>query len=254
MSSQSVAGDARRIKTLLLKSTAKKLSFSELLREFDRQDDPSYWDAKRIQRAHDYMQDHPQTYSGIKLIRGGKAFTITTNERVAKGAGVYRDIANVLEGHSKQVQAIFNPSGSAPVRIVHDVHAGRTGNGGWSRPDVILLVKTKEALTRAKEIHAFELELSGKSSPSNVAQAWMAGQGADFCWLLFDRKDRPTTKAARSADHHWLATEKMAKKLGVGLISFGELSNGNTWRVELGPQKQRRDQNDRRQLLSLIVD
>jgi len=253
MSANPTGNDATRIRNLLKKSKNKQMSFSEIIEFFVSVKDDSYWSHARIKRAFDYMRKNPKNYSNITMMPGGRGLRIRTTERTAKGTGWYRDIINVIEGHSAGIAKIFNEDGATPIRLVFDVHAGRTGHGGWSRPDIIVFAKTKETLTRPRKIHALEFETYGKASPSNVAQAWASGQGADFTWLLFDQRDRPTTARGRLENHEWMATERIAKELGVGLISYRSLRLANTWQVQIPARKLRRDSKARATLVELTA-
>ena len=251
MSSNPTGNDATRIRNLLKKSKNKQLSFSEITEIFRGQNDDSHWSHARIKRAFDYMIKNPKKGAYVTMVPGGRGIRIRTSERTAKGTGWYRDIINVIEGHADGIAKIFNPDNTTPVRLVFDVHAGRTGHGGWSRPDIIVFAKTKETLTRPKAIHALEFETYGKASPSNVAQAWASGQGADYSWLLFDHRDRPTTARGRIENHEWMATERIAAELGVGLISYRSLRLASTWRVQIPARKMRRDSKARATLIEL---
>ncbi len=246
------SGDAIRIKNLLKASKKKQLTYRELKSALKNKEETSGWTSERLDVAWSYMVARPKAYGNVTRVRGGNGFKIRTNEKTATGTGFYRDIIRVLEGSSINIEAIFNPNGNAPVREVHDVHAGRTGNGRWSRPDVFLFIKTRATLSLAREIHSFEFETTGKAIPANVAQAYVSGQGAQYTWLLFDAKDRPKREADRMDDAEWQAVEALASKLGVGLMSYGKLSHGGTWNVLRSPRKLPVNRKMRDSLLELV--
>ena len=246
-----VSGDAIRIKNLLKKSRKKQLAYSELKSKLNEKDETTSWTSARLDAAWVYMAARPQ-YGHVTRVKGGNGFKIRTNEKTATGTGFYRDIIRVLEGSASNIEEIFNPKGNSPVREVADVHAGRTGKGRWSRPDVFLFIKTKATLSRAKEIHSFEFQTAGKATPANVAQAYVSGRGAQYTWLLFDAKDRPTRKADRLANPEWQAVEALSIKLGVGLMSYRYLSRAHSWRVLISPKKLPVDRKMRDSLLDLV--
>ena len=70
-------------------------------------------------------------------------------------------------------------------------------------------------------------------------------------WLLFDAKDRPSTVAERQEKPEWKAVEAVAKKLGVGLISYVKPSIGGTWIVHLRPDRKTPKRDARKALLML---
>jgi len=251
MPSSQVSGDATRIKNLLKKSRKKQLAYSKLKSILNEKDETRSWTSARLDAAWAHMAARPQ-YGHVTRVKGGNGFKIRTNEKTATGTGYYRDIINVLEGSAINIEKIFNPKGNSPVREVHDVHAGRTGKGRWSRPDVFLFIKTKPTLSLAKEIHSFEFQRAGEATPANVAQAYVSGRGAQYTWLLFDAKDRQSRKAKRLADPEWQAVEALSIKLGVGLMSYRYLSRANTWRVLRSPKKLPVDRKMRDSLLDLV--
>ncbi len=252
MPGSQVSGDAIRIKNLLEKSKKKQLTYRELKSALKTKEETSGWTDARLDVAWSYMVARPKEYGNVTRVQGGKGFKIRTNEKTATGTGFYSDIIRVLESSSINIEAIFNPNGNIPVREVHDVHAGRGGVGGWSQPDIFLFIKTKATLSRAKEIHSFEFETAGKATPANVAQAYVSGQGAQYTWLLFDAKDRPRREADRLANPEWQAVEALASKLGVGLISYGQLSRSGTWNVLSPPKKLPVNKKMRDSLLDLV--
>ena len=247
-----VSGDAIRIKNDLKESREKRLAYSELKSMLNEEDETTSWTSARLDAVWVYMVARPKQYGNVTRVRGGNGFKIRTNERTATGTGFYRDIINVLEGSAINIEKIFNPKGNSPVREVADVHAGRTGKGRWSRPDVFLFIKTRPTLSLAKEIHSFEFQTAGKATPANVAQAYVSGRGAQYTWLLFDAKDRPTRKADRLANSEWQAVEALSIKLGVGLMSYRHLSRAHSWRVLRPPKKLPVDKKMRDSLLDLV--
>ena len=158
--------------------------------------------------------------------RGGNAFRFTAGGEITrKGTGPYRDIANVLDGDSKNICAIFG----APHLNSFDVHAGKSARGKWGRPDIIVALYRSVGSSRPFSLHAIEYEGQGGFSPANVAQAYFGGSGADKCWLLFDSRDWPKNATQRRENPGAERVRAFAKKLGVGLIYYRNLARSSEW-------------------------
>ena len=187
------------------------------------------------------LSKRKRRYNVARAKGGRSVYSTAGTERTRTGTGPYRTILETIEGESQAIGAIFG----APFLHAHDVHAGRTSRGRWTRPDIIVELYHKDSKARAFEIHAIEFEGPGGFSPANVAQASFAGHGADRAWLVFAASDWPRNVAERAANPSAVKIRDFAMRLGVGLITYRDLSRAATWHRILPAKKMRRDQEDR---------
>ena len=154
----------------------------------------------------------------------------------------------MIDGDARNITAIFG----APHLNSFDVHAGKSGRGRWGRPDVVVALYKSMGSSRPFAIHAIEYEGKGGFSPANVAQAHFGGSGADKCWLLFDSRDWPKNSAQRRENPSAERVRDFAKKLGVGLIYYRNLSRSGDWFVLEPAKRQKRVKQDREALRHLF--
>lgn len=186
----------------------------------------------------------------IAQIRGGNAIKYTDGgETTKKYTGHYLDIMDVIERDSNEVTKIF---GSATHLIAYDVHVGQTLRGEWGRPDVIVAGYRKRESSRSSELHSIEFQEKNGFTPSNVAQAYYSGRGADKCWLLFDHRDWPKNSAQRKDHPNADSVKNFAEKLGVGLIYYRRLSHGASWHLVLKAKQQYPNNEDKKSFKKLL--
>jgi hypothetical protein len=249
------AGLRTRIVNLIKKSKSKSLSVSELHKilvvKFPTitkgQIKRTLVEVVKIDSRRKLDGKSPK-YS-ILPNKGGNAFRYTAGgETTRKGTGPYRDIAKVIDGDFNNITRIFG----APHINSFDVHAGKSGRGRWGRPDVIVALYKNVGSSRPFSLHAIEYEGKGGFSPANVAQAHFGGSGADKCWLLFDSRDWPRNARERSENPSAERVRKFAKKLGVGLIYYRNLSRSGDWFMLEPAKKQQRNPIEREALRHLF--
>jgi hypothetical protein len=118
---------------------------------------------------------------------------------------------------------------------------------------LLLELRTRPNLSRPKELHSFELESEGGALAVNVAQAYVSGRGATKTWLLLSMKDYGASKKNRDEDQVWVATEKLARELGVGLMGCRVISAVSTWKI-LVPAKRRRPDEEGLTALRVLIE
>ena len=244
-----------RIVNLVKKSDQKSLSISQIYKilkpQFPsltkNQIKTTLREVIKIDKQRKKIGKSPRYH--IAPNKGGNAFRYTAGgETTKKGTGPYRDIAQVIDGDSRNITAIFG----APHLNSFDVHAGKSGRGRWGRPDVVVALYKSMGSSRPFAIHAIEYESKGGFSPANVAQAHFGGSGADKCWLLFDSRDWPRNSAQRRENPSAERVRDFAKKLGVGLIYYRNLSRSGDWFVLEPAKRQKRVKQDRDALRNLF--
>lgn len=249
------AGLRTRVVNLIRKSPQKSLSVSQIFKILNpkfpkltkNQIKNSLVEVVKIEEQR-LKQGKPPKYF-ISPNKGGNAFRFTAGgETTKKGTGPYRDIAKVIDSDSKNITSIFG----APHLNSFDVHAGKSGRGKWGRPDVIVALYKSTGSSRPFSLHAIEYEGRGGFSPANVAQAHFGGSGADMCWLLFDSRDWPKNSAQRRENPSAQRVRDFAKKLGVGLIYYRNLSRSGDWFLLEPAKKQKRISQEREALRHLF--
>ena len=239
------------IRNLVKESPSKRMSHAAIAKAMRLKTGDDSWDDKRVADAWGSMK-HKKVYSKVLYSDKGGTLAYISGERTPQGTGIYRLVRNVLGGPDNQISKIFGPESRRLGAA--DVHANRSkADGLWSCPDLLLEVAPPRS-GGISVIHSFEFEFKGGATPENVAQAYVSGHGANFMWLLFDAKDRPSTVAERQEKPEWKAVEAVAKKLGVGLISYVKPSIGGTWIVHLRPDRKTPKRDARKALLALASE
>jgi hypothetical protein len=110
------------------------------------------------------------------------------------------------------------------LRRIHPVqpHAGRgTGEGPWTRPDLMLFAdpKKRHSVRDPRQTHAVEIEQRNGFDVRSVHQAYEQGRGANYTWVfahtdvLDERVTRPTAE------------------FGVGLVVFTNPASYGTYKM-----------------------
>lgn len=239
------------IRKLVRDSAGRQMSRSAIAKAMQLETGDASWTRERVADAWKVMATR-KVYNTV--LKQGKDGTLAyiSGERTPQGTGIYRLVRNVLGGPDNQISKIFGPESRRLGAA--DVHANRSkADGLWSCPDLLLEVAPPRS-GGISVIHSFEFQFKGGATPENVAQAYVSGHGANFMWLLFDAKDRPSTVAERQEKSEWKAVEAVAKKLGVGLISYVKPSIGGTWIVHLRPDRKTPKRDARKALLALASE
>ena len=186
----------------------------------------------------------------ITLTSGGNGVSYTDGgETTRKNTGPYLAILRVIQRDSNDVTRIF---GDATHLIPYDVHSGKTLRGEWGRPDVIVAGYRTRDSSRPFQLHAIEFQKIDGFTPSNVAQAYFSGRGADKCWLLFDHRDWPKNSAQRKDHPNADSVKNFADKLGVGLIYYRRLPHGGSWHRVLKAKQQYPSDEDKKSFKKLL--
>jgi len=244
-----VYSDTIKVIDILASAEKRQLSLTKLLAELNANETESLWDRERLVATLTYSHRKGVKYAGLALVQGGKAVRYSSGERSAINTGMYRDIREAMDTDGANIDRMF----AGLHRRIYDVHNIGRHNGHWSRPDLLLELRTRPELSRPKELHSIELESAGGAIAANVAQAYVSGRGATKTWLIFSLRDYKSTREARTQDADWVGTEKLAKDLGVGLIGYRKLSAASTWRVVLEARPRSTDKDGLKKLRDLIA-
>ena len=246
-----------RIKNLVKKSSSRSLAISELQKLIYDQGSSISVPLlktkihKMIEFDRNLSKEKKKRKYYLSFNRGGNGVRyIGPGENVKKGAGPYRDIANVIDGESLNVRHIFG----AEHMNSFDIHSGSSARGKWSRPDMLVELYRSPGKSREYSIHTIEFESFGGFSASNVAQAYYSGRGANKSWLLIDQRDFPRNKRSRDAMPEFRSIFAFAEELRVGIITYRILSSSLTWRLELEAKNRKIDAWSRQGLKDLYKE
>ena len=174
------------------------------------------WTAEKVD--HVVAKAVAESNSVVSIGKGGVVKYMGSEKH--GNSPVYSDAAHALEAfwskkkHLKESHAVIT------------AHVGQKGQFDWSHPDVVLRGKTqKKKSFEGWHCHAFEIEKVGGFSMASIFQAYVQGRGADFAWVLYSRGDVQPEYLARVV---WAA-----RRVGVGLISYGKPGSITTWKEEL---------------------
>lgn len=240
--------DARQVISALQHDDGLQLSVDELITILNLDGSRGLWTLERLDAVMDFTRDRKDKYSGLRMTQGGKAVRLSNTEDVAINAGPYKEIVEAISGSASNLSKIFSARNPKP----YDVHILGKQAGHWSRPDILVAFHSRSADVEPSEIHSIEFEFPGRAWPENVAQAYASGRGARKSWLLFSLEDYPKTEDFRNANPEWLATEWLARDLGVGLIGYEQLSAASTWRRILKPRRRSIEHEQAKRLGALI--
>jgi len=244
-----VFSDTLKVIAVLSDVRKRQLPVTKLLEVLNAQETQSLWDLSRLTKTIEYSKVKKSRFAGLSLTPGGKSVRYSHGERSGINTGLYRDVVEALKADGVRINQIFD----GLHRTAYDVHNLGPQNGHWSRPDLLLELRTRPNLSRPKELHSFELESEGGALAVNVAQAYVSGRGATKTWLLLSMKDYRASKKNRDEDQVWVATEKLARELGVGLMGYRVISAVSTWKI-LVPAKRRRPDKDGLTALRALIE
>lgn len=244
-----VYSDTNKVIAMLSNVKKRQLPVTKILELLNAQETESLWDIARLTKAIEYSKQKKSKYAGLSLTPGGKSVRYSHGERSGINTGLYRDVVEALKADGIKIDQIF----SGLHRTAYDVHNLGPQNGHWSRPDLLLELRTRPNLSKPKELHSFEIESEGGALAVNVAQAYVSGRGATKSWLLFSLEDYGTTRKSRDENLVWVATEQFARELGVGLVGYHNISAVSTWKVIVPPKRRRPDKDGLAALKALIL-
>lgn len=210
-----------------------------------RGSDGSNWSLARIRAAIRWDSEHPDSRSEIKFVPGGQGIRLVENsERVGEGRGAKAELVRAINGESSSARRIFG-NGSRSARHIRGIETGRRAapeHGSNSRPDIVVGSKFSDN-ERRHTLH--NIEFQGKATngistftSADVAQAFTTGRGSDFSWV-FIHKSSIRRKSDDKYDE-WDRTLELAKRLGVGIVAYGDPRHVGTWRLILQAKREKR--------------
>lgn len=232
---------------------------SELLIHLRKKYPQDGWNDKLLEDSINWCQakhrspGKSKTDWDIRKTPGGKTVRFIASTGLSKtGQGVVGQITEKVNSkpmirNSKKVFGVAAGS----IMAVETAHIGKK-SGRWSIPDLVIGFRRGPRARQFFEIHAIEIEERSKknrikASPQQVAQAYVAGRGADRCWLMFHQKDLDSMSAQEQERIEWASA-----KLGVGLITFADAGNITTWKLWKRAKPQRPDQKYKKEIRNLI--
>jgi hypothetical protein len=231
-----ISAAARHLKTTLGLKFEFKASLAELLRELRSSYPADDWSMELLKDVVQWCKERRgMTIRGsadwdIRIVQGGRAVRYVPQRGSAGvGKGVVGQIARKLEGKPALAKShgLFGLTAGRIV-VTEASHSGK-GRGRWSAPDLIVRVYRSPKSHSPIQVHAIEVEERTqrgalKTSPQQVAQAFISGRGADHVWLMCHRDDWDEVGEPERETMLW-----SAGRLGVGLILFTDAANINTW-------------------------
>lgn len=103
----------------------------------------------------------------------------------------------------------------------------KTG-GRWSRPDLVLCrYRTYTYLPPRLEITTFEVKKNGAVDVTSVYEALSQNNAAHYSYVLLERDEEAPQ------DEHWENILDTALRHGIGVISFSDAEEYDTWNTEV---------------------
>ena len=111
--------------------------------------------------------------------------------------------------------------------------AGGVGSGQWSRPDLALVAlwRTKYALSWSLDLHGFEVKTSTGCSPASVHEALSHASLVHYSHLVWHKPDWADDRSDCKA------ILQRCERYGVGLITFADLGNSDSFTVQRTPRR-----------------
>jgi len=227
-----------------LKQNGSSASKSEIL-AFFASGDLHPWTEKRLLEAAQWDQLHPNNGWQIRPQKGGRGWRLIENsESVGEGQGEKALVVRRLStNRTFATHAFLDPADDLVNVVAYETGRRKAVNGGrYSRPDMILGLRS-EARPRTLVLHTFEFQGKGTKGLStfqigDIAQAYVAGDGAHCSWVFTHRSCLPDN--VRSSDEDWRRTKGFAEKLGIGIIGYGDAGRVNTWKTYVPAARRRR--------------
>lgn len=232
---------------MCLRSHLRRAKGSDLVRnarELCTRENDRLWSVARVRRAVEWDAQNSDRRAVIKFVQGGKGLRLVENsERVGIGQGAKGEAVRAIVAESNFVQDLFGFKGT-PALNLRVIETGRRAGpekGNNSRPDIVGGAYIKIGMRRPF-LHNIEFQgknNSGRStfSINDIAQAFSAGRGADFSWVMIEASTR-RRKSEKKYDE-WERATWFADYLGVGILLYKDPRRISTWDIVL-PAKCRR--------------
>jgi hypothetical protein len=116
--------------------------------------------------------------------------------------------------------------------VAETSQAGATGAGVWSRPDLALvnIWRQKYHPTQNLDLYGFEVKKNDACDVSSVYETLAHSRMVNFAYLVWNYGGEIT-----SARFQKIA--KSCQDLGLGLISFSDQNNGDTFNIHLAAKR-----------------
>ena len=229
---------SRAATRILSKIPNHKITVAELLTVLNAKEGTlGPWSRENLRKAVQWSEKkfhNPKKAKAIrwylKLEKGGRAVILVKNSgRHPRGTGIVGECGKAF-GKESLPRAIARVIGvdAAARAETFDVHSG-TRAGKWSSPDFV------DALFRGRSrrpvaLHCFEVqERVGNPKrvniPQEIAQSFVCSKGYNRCWFMLHRDTWDSIDQIQRD-----RAERLAGRLGVGIITYEDPRSGTTWR------------------------
>lgn len=229
---------SRAITRVLSKNSSHKMLLADLLAVLNAKEGSfGPWNRENLRSAVRWSEKKFQSprkaktnYSYLKLEKGGKAVILVKNSgRHPRGAGVVGECCRAF-GLASLPRNIARVVGIeiASRAETFDIHQG-TRAGKWSSPDFsIALFRGRSKKPFA--LHCFEVqERVGNPKrvniPQEIAQSFVCSKGYNRCWFMLHKHTWDSIDQTQRD-----RAERLAGRLGVGIITYEDPRSGAAWR------------------------
>ena len=229
---------SRAISRILSKIPGHKLTVAKLLEVLTQQESSlGPWNRENLRSAVQSSKKrfhNPRKAKGIrsylKLEKGGGAVTFVKNSgRHPRGTGIVGECGKAFgkESLPRRIASVIGIDVAARAETF-DVHSG-TRAGKWSSPDFAVAFFRGRS-RKPFALHCFEVqERVGNPKrvniPQEIAQSFVCSKGYNRCWFMLHKHTWDSVDQ-RERDR----AERLAGRLGVGIITYGDPRSGTTWR------------------------
>lgn len=207
---------------------------SDLKAQSRRASESGYWTETRVRRA---IRESRQSYDNgkstwfLSRARGGRTVLLTVSGgRHPKLAGHAALVVSAL-GVNKLPSAASRALNTRAARASAFGTNAKVHHGKWSSPDLVVFLYSRQGSRKPFEAHSFELQEPKKnprsvSVPTEIAQSWVSSAGFTRCWFMLHVG---TWRALDDRERQ--RSIRIARRLGVGLITYRTPSQTGTWRL-----------------------
>lgn len=168
--------------------------------------------------------------SYLKLEKGGRAVIFVKNSgRHPRGTGIVGECRKAFGKESLPGKIARVIGVDAATRAeTFDVHSG-TRAGKWSSPDFAVAFFRGRS-RKPFALHCFEVQERVENPkrvniPQEIAQSFVCSKGYNRCWFMLHRHTWDSIGLAQRE-----RAERLAGRLGVGIITYKDPRSGATWR------------------------
>lgn len=121
------------------------------------------------------------------------------------------------------------------IQMQRPPHGKGTGQGVWTRPDLLAWAdpKRRRSSSSIREIHALEIERRAGFDVRSVYQAYEQSRGSNFAWVF------------AHTDEIDLRTKQAADEFGVGIVTFTNPASFGSYAVNIPAAYREVDASDR---------